>query len=118
IAHVSTVERAHGNEVHDVPANLCPWFYGFGSAVNDAVHFLLASVPEALPCQNLGILEQQAPERNEGSVRGARAVQGIGYPLIQFHVAFACALGIDPVIAPLAHAVLAEAIDRRPVRRE
>src|SRR6185437_15204189 len=97
--------------------NLGPWLDGFRGAVDDAVHLLLASVPEALPCHDFRILKQQAPESDEGAVRGAGAAQRPGHPLVQFHVTLPRALGIDSLIAPLAHAVLAEAIDGSPARR-
>src|SRR5947209_12108317 len=77
--------------------------------MNFLVDGVLPVAPHLFPGQNLRIFQQQSPEGNEVAVRRTLGDQGIAHILCELFISGFGALDIDPALAALFIAKLAEA---------
>src|SRR5262249_57150445 len=83
----------------------------FRKAVHVAVRVVQRLVPELLPREDLGVLHEEPPERDERAVGGLRPASETRGPRDELRVALARAIDVDALLLHRVHAVLAEAGD-------
>src|ERR1017187_4170944 len=105
------VKRTERQVLPQVPANDQRWFDRFDLVVDIVFHFMTAGDPQIVPRQQLGIFEQQPPERDEVSVPGTLVGPAIADVRLQFTKPAPRTVGVDPQTFGLCHAELAEAGD-------
>src|SRR5215510_487348 len=107
----SAVERRERVVVPDMPANSLGW----GNAVREPIHGAISGlepvIPQALPSEQLRILEKEAPERDNSAIGRSLATSHSRGPALEREIAFPSALGIDSLFAGRDQTILAKTSD-------
>src|SRR5262249_45961572 len=107
----SAVERRERVVVPDMPANSLGW----GNAAREPMHGAIGGfepvIPQALPGQQLRILEKEAPESDKSAIGRPLAPSRSGGPPLEREIAFPSALGIDSFFAGSDETMLAKTSD-------
>src|SRR5262249_3797510 len=98
----------------DMPPDPHPRVDGLHSTVDQTIDLLLAVRPKLFPCEDLGVVQQESPERDEISIGRPMALPRRAHEAVQFNEALARALHRYPSVAGLLAAVLAKARDPGP----
>src|SRR5215813_292545 len=107
----SAVERRERVVVPDMPANSLRW----GDAAREPMHGAIGGfepvIPQALPGEQLRILEKEAPESDQSAIGRSLATPHSRGPTLEREIAFPSALGIDSFFPGSGETMLAKTSD-------